>query len=383
MFCVTIYSGDNMDISKNLAHQIVNNIKGIIHQDLNFMDRQGMIIASTNPNRVNTFHEAAKACVDRKRIIVIEYDNQYRGSKKGINIPVEFENDIIGVIGITGKRDEVEQYGTIIKKMTEILLKEEWIKENEIQKRDNYRNLLEGIIYNKFQDINSMYSLEENSLKHIAISKPFINYSNTEHMDKILNILDSHFHNNNSVIYSFVYQELVILFMDNSRISIERILKSIIQNCNEILKEKIAFGVSSSFTDLSASNIYFNQALSSHDWQRKYENKEGAILFYEDMDLGILLTDISAKNRTNFSEKVLRNLSKEDMDLYHNLLSIYGKNNGSIKAISEELFMHKNTIQYRLNRLYDLTGYNPREYNGYIILKLAFLLREDSSSYSI
>lgn len=375
--------GDNMDISKNLASQIVNNIKGIINQDLNFMDRRGVIIASTDPNRVNTFHEAAKACVDRKRIIVIEYDNQYRGSKKGINIPVEFDNDIIGVIGITGDRSEVEQYGTIIKKMTEILLKEEWIKENEIQKRDNYRNLLEGIIYNKFQDINSMYSLEENSLKHIAISKPFINYSNTEHMDKILNILDSHFHNNNSVIYSFVYQELVILFMDNSRISIERILKSIIQNCNEILKEKIAFGVSSSFTDLSASNIYFNQALSSHDWQRKYENKEGAILFYEDMDLGILLTDISAKNRTNFSEKVLRNLSKEDMDLYHNLLSIYGKNNGSIKAISEELFMHKNTIQYRLNRLYDLTGYNPREYNGYIILKLAFLLREDSSSYSI
>lgn len=375
--------GDNMDISKNLASQIVNNIKGIINQDLNFMDRRGVIIASTDPNRVNTFHEAAKACVDRKRIIVIEYDNQYRGSKKGINIPVEFDNDIIGVIGITGDRSEVEQYGTIIKKMTEILLKEEWIKENEIQKRDNYRNLLEGIIYNKFQDINSMYSLEENSLKHIAISKPFINYSNTEHMDKILNILDSHFHNNNSVIYSFIYQELVILFMDNSRISIERILKSIIQNCNEILKEKIAFGVSSSFTDLSASNIYFNQALSSHDWQRKYENKEGAILFYEDMDLGILLTDISAKNRTNFSEKVLRNLSKEDMDLYHNLLSIYGKNNGSIKAISEELFMHKNTIQYRLNRLYDLTGYNPREYNGYIILKLAFLLREDSSSYSI
>lgn len=372
-----------MEISRNLAHQIVNNIKGIINQDLNFMDRRGVIIASTDPNRVNTFHEAAKACVDRKKIIVIEYDNQYRGSKKGINIPVEFDNDIIGVIGITGDRSEVEQYGTIIKKMTEILLKEEWIKENEIQKRDNYRNLLEGIIYNKFQDINSMYSLEENSLKHIAISKPFINYSNTEHMDKILNILDSHFHNNNSVIYSFVYQELVILFMDKSRISIERILKSIIRNCNEILKEKIAFGVSSSFTDLSASNIYFNQALSSHDWQRKYENKEGAILFYEDMDLGILLTDISAKNRTNFSEKVLRNLSKEDMDLYHNLLSIYGKNNGSIKAISEELFMHKNTIQYRLNRLYDLTGYNPREYNGYIILKLAFLLREDSSSYSI
>ncbi|NLY08928.1 MAG: hypothetical protein GXZ11_03385, partial [Tissierellia bacterium] len=56
-----------------MASQIVNNIKGIINQDLNFMDRRGVIIASTDPNRVNTFHEAAKACVDRKKIIVIEY----------------------------------------------------------------------------------------------------------------------------------------------------------------------------------------------------------------------------------------------------------------------------------------------------------------------
>lgn len=383
MFYVTIYLGDNMDISRNLAHQIVNNIKGIIHQDLNFMDRQGMIIASTNPNRVNTFHEAAKACVDRKRIIVIEYDNQYRGSKKGINIPVEFENDIIGVIGITGNRSEVEQYGTIIKKMTEILLKEEWIKENETQKRDNYRNLLEGIIYDRFKDVNLMYSIDENSLKHIAVSKPFTSYLNTELVDKVLNILDSYFHNNNKVLYSFVYQELVILFMDNSKISLERILKAIVQSTNEILKLEIAFGVSSPFSDLNSTNTYFNQALSSHDWQRKYEKKEDSILFYEDMDLGILLTDISTKNRINFSNKVLKNLSEEEIEFYHNLLNIYGNNNGSIKSISEELFMHKNTIQYRLNRLFDLTGYNPREYNGYTILKLAFLLRDDSKTLSL
>ncbi|UBX38311.1 helix-turn-helix domain-containing protein [Enterococcus lactis] len=36
--------------------------------------------------------------------------------------------------------------------------------------------------------------------------------------------------------------------------------------------------------------------------------------------------------------------------------------------------VHKNTLQYRLNKLHSLTGYNPRNYDDYLILKLAFLL---------
>nr|WP_245169601.1 helix-turn-helix domain-containing protein [Enterococcus faecium] len=52
----------------------------------------------------------------------------------------------------------------------------------------------------------------------------------------------------------------------------------------------------------------------------------------------------------------------------------FSKNNGSIKNCSEELFIHKNTLQYRLNKFHSLTGYTPRNYDDYHILKLAFLL---------
>lgn len=36
--------------------------------------------------------------------------------------------------------------------------------------------------------------------------------------------------------------------------------------------------------------------------------------------------------------------------------------------------MHKNSVQYRLDRLHELTGYNPRNLDDYVILRLAFLL---------
>ena len=33
---------------------------------------------------------------------------------------------------------------------------------------------------------------------------------------------------------------------------------------------------------------------------------------------------------------------------------------GSINAASEKLFIHKNTLQYKLNKIAEKTGYNPR-----------------------
>ncbi len=40
----------------------------------------------------------------------------------GINLPIKFNDDIIGVVGITGELQEVESYGEIVKNLVEIML---------------------------------------------------------------------------------------------------------------------------------------------------------------------------------------------------------------------------------------------------------------------
>ena len=47
-----------MNISVSLATNILNKMKEIIHQDLNYIDKSGIIIASTAPDRTGTFHAA-------------------------------------------------------------------------------------------------------------------------------------------------------------------------------------------------------------------------------------------------------------------------------------------------------------------------------------
>ena len=44
-------------INSTIAQQIVDTVKDVCQQNINFIDASGMIIASTDPQRINTFHE--------------------------------------------------------------------------------------------------------------------------------------------------------------------------------------------------------------------------------------------------------------------------------------------------------------------------------------
>ena len=135
-----------MNISKNLATNILQQLKNIINQDLNYINEDGTIIASTDPKRVGTFHAASVECIKREKTIIIENDNEYIGSKKGINMPIYFDESIIGVIGITGDKKEVSKFGEIIRLMTSILLKEAWIKDQDIRKGKIVKSFIERIV---------------------------------------------------------------------------------------------------------------------------------------------------------------------------------------------------------------------------------------------
>lgn len=49
-----------MEITERIARNIVSEISSTIHQAVNLMNAEGMIIASTNPKRVGTLHKGAE-----------------------------------------------------------------------------------------------------------------------------------------------------------------------------------------------------------------------------------------------------------------------------------------------------------------------------------
>src|SRR5699024_4068719 len=73
----------SLDISIKLAQDIINKIKEIIHQDINYINTEGIITASTVQNRIGSFHGGGKRVINTKNNLVINYDGEYKGILKG------------------------------------------------------------------------------------------------------------------------------------------------------------------------------------------------------------------------------------------------------------------------------------------------------------
>lgn len=360
-----------MNITKILADHIIEEIKDIIPQDLNFINKEGIIISSTDENRINTFHQAAKISAITKKEIIIDRDSEYKGTRKGINMPVFLNDEVVGVIGITGEKQKVEKYASLLKKMTEILVKEQRIKENQIQTRDKYRNLIESIIYddNIYEYFNYYGLISNNKIFAVSDAIDLNNHKVDQILQSIGNALK-----NEKTYYAVSQRRIIIIFLSNDINYIKSILINICNKLEERNNLQVYFGLSNIFIKLNEAKPYFSQAKSVADYASQLMIKNRVIL-YSNLYLGILLMEISEDKQKEFSDKVLLKIPQEEINIYNELIYYFSKYNGSITKIASKIYVNKNTVQYRIKKLKRLTGYDLRQYDDYIILKLAFLLR--------
>ncbi len=138
-----------MKLSISLAQEIVRNIYDVLHQEINFMDEAGIIIASTVPSRLRQRHGGALQVIQTKQPLTIPDDHLYENARKGINVPVFFDDAVIGVIGITGERQDVIRYGQILQKMTQIVVRDAYDRDIRHQKRNGDRLWIEALLQTK------------------------------------------------------------------------------------------------------------------------------------------------------------------------------------------------------------------------------------------
>ncbi|MDO5649435.1 MAG: sugar diacid recognition domain-containing protein [Gallicola sp.] len=367
-----------MKINKYAAQSIVDSMKEIISYDINFIDREGLIIASTDKNRIGQQHCGALLCINHKEDLFIYSDDQYKGSKKGINMLIHFDNEIIGVIGITGEPKRIEKYGQIIKKMTEILLYEDWYKTTKMKKKENIRISIEGLLLGNRTIGSNLYANTDTNNKNVITilwdSEEVEAQTIEKVYDKIFDLIN--FQKENYIAQFF--NEIVIIVSSLDKDSLEYLVNSIA----ELIEQYGLFhiGVGSSYQNEQELRKSYKESKASLKWNAIYNNGT-SVSFYDNLDLGLLFNNITTKDVENYILTITKNIAKKDLPIYHELILSYAAYNGQISKISKELFIHKNTVQYRLNRLYEITGYNPRNIVDFVKLYLAFSMLHLNDNY--
>jgi carbohydrate diacid regulator len=132
-----------MIIPDILAQGIVDTAQCLIHGNVNIMNRDGVIIATSQSARRGTFHKGARDVIETGAAVEI-YPGEishYPGAREGVNLPIVLDGHIIGVIGVTGAPDAVRGLARLIKMITEMILERDLLKQ-EMQSRLRLRDHL-------------------------------------------------------------------------------------------------------------------------------------------------------------------------------------------------------------------------------------------------
>lgn len=369
-----------MKLLSSLAQRIVNEVTKILDEEVIVVDHNGIIIAGSDQKRVGNFHEGAQLAVKKKETIVITKEDVFRlkGVKAGINLPIVFYNKAIGVIGITGEPEEVNQFGQIIQRMTELIIQEAHFHEKLESK---YRGL-ETYVYEWLH----LHQLDEDfrergEILGISMDIPRccvlleINlvenkFQATELMEReVIEILREFFPSeNHDVLVQWGSGRFVLLKAiknDNVHESVIKPIKYALSVIQETYRISLNIGIGTKVDDpakLHCSYFHGKKAL-------RVAKKNGPLIYYDDLTLDVALAEITDDTRKEVVEKVLGNLIREEELL--ETLETYLESNLSIKETSKQLHIHINTLHYRLKRISDLTGFSLKETNNLVMFYIA------------
>jgi len=116
-----------MIITAALAQHIVDNIVPLVQQNINIMDSSGLIIGSGQQNRLNTYHQGAIKAITSGQMVEIfpEELERFPGAQPGLNWPIVLGKQVVGVVGISGHPDSVRNTAKLVKMVTELILERE------------------------------------------------------------------------------------------------------------------------------------------------------------------------------------------------------------------------------------------------------------------
>jgi carbohydrate diacid regulator len=113
-------------LTASLAHEIACENAAVTGLGILITDRDGEVIGSSDPKRLGTCHEASLEVV-RTREPASHTARQaaaLHGVKPGLTLPILVDGEAVGTVGITGSPARVRRFGPLVRRHTEILLRE-------------------------------------------------------------------------------------------------------------------------------------------------------------------------------------------------------------------------------------------------------------------
>lgn len=349
-------------ISNQIIQTSIDELKAITKVDLCIYDITGSLVASTaekgglSNDFVTSFAQSPA-------------DSQVIGNEHLLK--VLDEGEVVYILVARGTSDDVYMVGKIAVCQLQNLIiayKEKFDRNNFFQNL-LLDNLLLVDIYNRAKKL------------HIEVSVPRLVYlieTKSEKDGIVTELLKGMFSVQNGDYITFVDESNVILiksledgYTQDSLLDIANTIVDMM-NTEAMLNVKVAFGtVVSELKDVSKS--YKEAKMSLDVGKIFYAEKD--VMAYSTLGIGRLIYQLPINLCRIFIKEIFGDSIPEELD--EEMLTTINKffeNNLNVSETSRQLFVHRNTLVYRIEKMQKCTGLDIRTFDDALTFKIALMV---------
>ena len=186
--------------------------------------------------------------------------------------------------------------------------------------------------------------------------------------------------NVNKVTTNFV----IFRNLDNYIVVVEGVVTVEVENLVKTLSEKriadnvnIIIAVSSNKENLMALPQSF---LMSEKVYRLCINCNKAMIFYDRLGIYKILLSVPDKKLMNDYEKnvigALKEYDESNGSDYCEFIKIFIENNANIQQVAKNMYVHRNTIHYKINKIKEIAGLDLTSVNDLLKVRLCLLIEK-------
>lgn len=350
-------------ISNQILQNTIDGLKNITRRELSIIEREGKVVATTEDEMIGLTIDGVDLFISSPAENQLVQGYQY--FKVYDNGSAEY------IVLIKGEDEETYRIGKITAFQIQNLL----VAYKERYDRDNFiknlllDNLLLVDIYSRAKKLHI-----ENNVRRIV-------YLIETEIDKELNVVEivrSIFPAKGKDFVTAVDEKSIILVKElkekDGRDEIENIAKSIYDTLTAEAMSNVFVAIGTDVMDLKNVSASYKEAKMALEVGKIFEESKN-VVNYEQLGIGRLIYQLPTPLCRMFINEVLHGMTMDQFD-EETLITVnkFFENNLNVSETSRQLYIHRNTLVYRLDKLQKMTGLDLRNFDDAIIFKIMLMV---------
>lgn len=358
-------------LGRTLAQQIVERTMETLGHNVNVMDAHGTIIGSGDSARLGEIHEGALLAIAQRRTVAVDQAaaRQLHGVRPGVNLPLVHRGRVVGAVGVTGDPTALHDVARLLAMAAELMVEQARVLDDDAWRRRRTEALVRALVApldDADDEAHGRLASLQARARELGVDllpdrtalllepRPGAAPTLLRAAQRALEAAPE------PPLTALLEPDQQLLVLVAGPAGPDAALRAL-----GPLRARLRAGVGGRFPDLGAREALSRSHRTAQAALRAAVRADQPERRFEHDSTTLLLADLPEDWRLEEVTAPWRRLCATDR---HGVLAAtfaaYVVHGGDLAACGSALAVHRNTLRYRLDRIADTAGADPRDVTG-------------------